>query len=152
VSAKGVTKSLNAVPDIAQAHCHYNARIPDAAVQRMKWGWARRVSPLRFCPAPFLIGIGPRKDLDPYSTTFARRDGVGFGLWQGARRARCSSIVTDKQRWQRSKAARPKGVDLRKPLSVVACLRVAPLRDCTALLVSGFLRSITACKCDRIWV
>ena len=40
--------------------------------------------------------------LDPYSTTFARRDGVDFDFWQGARRARCHCIVTDKQRRQRA--------------------------------------------------
>ncbi len=90
--------------------------------------------------------------LDLYSITFAHHDGVDFVLWQGARRARCNSIVTDKQRRQRAKAARLCGVVFRKPLSLVVCLRVAPLRDCTALLVSGFLKTIMVCKCDRIKV
>ena len=45
-----------------------------------------------------------------------------------------------------------RGVVLRKPLSIVVCLRVAPLRDCAALLVSGFLKTITVYKCGRMWV
>jgi hypothetical protein len=91
-------------------------------------------------------------NLDPYSTTFAHRDGVDFVFWQGARRARCFGIVIDKQRRQKAKAARPGGVVFRKPLNFVVCLRVAPLRGCAALLVSGFLKSITVCKCGRIRV
>jgi hypothetical protein len=61
-------------------------------------------------------------------------------------------ILTDEQRSQGAKAPRPCGVVLRKPLNFVLCLRVAPLRVCAALLVSGFLRTITMCKCGRIWV
>jgi hypothetical protein len=74
--------------------------------------------------------------LDPYSITFAPRDGVSFVFWQGARRAPivsvcaraslCLIIVTDEQRRQRAKVVRPCGVTFRKPLSFVACLHVAP--------------------------
>jgi RNA polymerase sigma factor (sigma-70 family) len=62
--------------------------------------------------------------LDPYSTTFARRDGVDFDRMQGVKSARCLCIVNDERRGSRSKAARPCGVARRSPLDVVACLRV----------------------------
>ena len=52
-------------------------------------------------------------------------------------------IVTDEQRGHAPKSARPEGVALRSPLATSTCLRVAPLRDCAALLASGPLRAIT---------
>ena len=58
-------------------------------------------------------------------------------------RARCGVIVTDERRRPAPKAARPEGVARRRLLGGVACLRVAPLRDCAALLASSLLRAIT---------
>ena len=51
-------------------------------------------------------------------------------------------IVTDEQHGHASKAARREAVALRSPLATSTCLRVAPLRDCAALLASGLLRAI----------
>ena len=54
-------------------------------------------------------------------------------------------IVTDERRRPAPKAARrPKGGRPEGPAGRVACLRVAPLRACAALLVSSLLRAITA--------
>lgn len=50
--------------------------------------------------------------------------------------------VTDERRRMRPKAARPSG-RVQGAAGVVACLRVAPLRDCAALLASGPLNAIT---------
>jgi len=54
-------------------------------------------------------------------------------------------IVTDERRTHAPKAARrPTGGRPERPAGCVACLRVAPLRDCAARLAGGPLRAIPA--------
>jgi len=54
-------------------------------------------------------------------------------------------IVTDERRCPALKAARrPLGGRPERPAGSVACLRVAPLRVCAALLAGGPLRTIPA--------
>ncbi len=71
------------------------------------------------------------------------RDGANFGPVQGARRERCHSIVTDEQRSNGPKLARPEGVVLGSPLDSVTPLARAPSPHCAALLAGELPKTIT---------
>ncbi len=78
------------------------------------------------------------------------RDGANFGPVQGARREPCRCIVTDEQRSNGPKVARPGGVVMGSPPDSVASLARATSPHCAPLLAGELPMTITMYQSNLI--